>query len=193
MSNRPDGCDSVAGRPRRTVDYHERNRVHAFVCCRFSGSTIYVDDGGWRDGPAAGYSPVEPGERLADVPRGSPRAEELGYDHLWTWDHLYAIFGDPHQPILEGYTALAAVAQATARSGSGCSSAPIPSETRGWRRSRVVTIDHISDGRAIMGIGGAWFEARAHSVRLRLRLGFGQRLDWLAEAVPADSDAARRW
>jgi alkanesulfonate monooxygenase SsuD/methylene tetrahydromethanopterin reductase-like flavin-dependent oxidoreductase (luciferase family) len=40
------------------------------------------------------------------------RADELGFDHLWTWDHLYAIFGDPYQPIHEGYTALAAVAQA---------------------------------------------------------------------------------
>ena len=36
------------------------------------------------------------------------RADDLGYDTLWTWDHIYAIFGDPHQPIFEGYTALAA-------------------------------------------------------------------------------------
>ena len=43
------------------------------------------------------------------------RAEKLGYDHLWTWDHLYAIFGDPYQPIHEGYVALAALAQATSR------------------------------------------------------------------------------
>ena len=56
------------------------------------------------------------------------RAEELGYEHLWTWDHLYAIFGDPHQPIHEGYTALAALAQATSRIGSVCSSARIRSE-----------------------------------------------------------------
>ena len=32
------------------------------------------------------------------------RAEALGFDTLWTWDHLYAIFGDPQQPIFEGYT-----------------------------------------------------------------------------------------
>ena len=30
------------------------------------------------------------------------RVDALGYDSLWTWDHLYAIFGDPHQPIFEG-------------------------------------------------------------------------------------------
>src|SRR5262245_13043652 len=39
--------------------------------------------------------------------------EELGYDHLWTWDHIYAIFGDPHQPIYEGWTLLAGWAMIT--------------------------------------------------------------------------------
>ena len=43
------------------------------------------------------------------------RADQLGYEHIWTWDHILAIFGDPHQDIFEGYTALAAVAQATQR------------------------------------------------------------------------------
>src|SRR4051794_25881868 len=43
------------------------------------------------------------------------RADELGYDHVWTWDHVLAIFGDADQPIFEGYTALAALAQATRR------------------------------------------------------------------------------
>ena len=39
------------------------------------------------------------------------RVDALGYDHLWTWDHLYAIFGDPYQPIFEGWTTLAAWAE----------------------------------------------------------------------------------
>ncbi len=41
------------------------------------------------------------------------RVDRLGYDHLWTWDHLYGIFGDPYQPIFEGWTSLAAWAMAT--------------------------------------------------------------------------------
>ena len=45
--------------------------------------------------------------------------DRLGYDHLWTWDHLYAIFGDPYQPIFEGWTALAAWAMATERTRVG--------------------------------------------------------------------------
>ena len=34
------------------------------------------------------------------------RVDRLGYAHLWTWDHLYAIFGDPYQPIFEGWSLL---------------------------------------------------------------------------------------
>ena len=45
--------------------------------------------------------------------------DRLGYDHLWTWDHLYAIFGDPYQPIFEGWTALAAWAPETERTRLG--------------------------------------------------------------------------
>src|SRR5262245_30428460 len=41
------------------------------------------------------------------------RVDRLGYAHLWTWDHLYAIFGDPYQDIFDGYPLLAAWARET--------------------------------------------------------------------------------
>jgi alkanesulfonate monooxygenase SsuD/methylene tetrahydromethanopterin reductase-like flavin-dependent oxidoreductase (luciferase family) len=113
------------------------------------------------------------------------RAERLGYDHLWTWDHLYAIFGDPHQPIFEGYTALAALAQATERIGVGLFVGANTFRNPGLATKSITTIDHISNGRAIMGIGGAWFEAEHRGFGLDFGTGFGQRLDWLGEAVPA--------
>src|SRR4051794_14908756 len=113
------------------------------------------------------------------------RAEELGYDHLWTWDHLYAIFGDPHQPIHEGYTALAAVAQATSRIRLGLFVGANTFRNPGLATKSVVTIDHISDGRAILGIGAAWFEGEHTAFGFDFGSGFGQRLDWLAESVPA--------
>lgn len=113
------------------------------------------------------------------------RAEELGYDHLWTWDHLYAIFGDPYQPIHEGYTALAALAQATSRIRLGLFVSANTFRNPGLTTKSVVTIDHISGGRAILGIGGAWFEAEHTAFGIDFGSGFGQRLDWLAEAVPA--------
>jgi alkanesulfonate monooxygenase SsuD/methylene tetrahydromethanopterin reductase-like flavin-dependent oxidoreductase (luciferase family) len=112
-------------------------------------------------------------------------ADRLGYDHLWTWDHVYAIFGDPYQPIFEGYTALAALAQATVRIRLGLFVAANTFRNPGLGVKSVVTIDHISDGRAIMGIGGAWNELEHQAFGIDFGTGFGQRLDWLAEAAPA--------
>ena len=115
------------------------------------------------------------------------RADRLGYDHVWTWDHLYAIFGDPHQPIFEGYTALAALAQATERVRLGLFVGANTFRNPGLAVKSVATIDHVSGGRAILGIGGAWFEGEHTAFGLDFGGGFGQRLDWLGEAV----DAAR--
>src|SRR5687768_13185605 len=111
------------------------------------------------------------------------RAEALGYDHLWTWDHIYAIFGDPYQPIHEGYTALAALAQATDRIRLGLFVGANTFRNPGLAVKSAVTIDHISNGRALLGIGGAWFELEHDAFGIDFGDGFGQRLDWLAEAV----------
>jgi alkanesulfonate monooxygenase SsuD/methylene tetrahydromethanopterin reductase-like flavin-dependent oxidoreductase (luciferase family) len=113
------------------------------------------------------------------------RVERLGYDHVWTWDHIYAIFGDPYQPIFEGYTALAAMAQATERIKLGLFVGANTFRNPGLVAKSIATIDHISDGRVILGIGGAWFGLEHKAFGLDFGTGFGQRLDWLAEAVPA--------
>jgi alkanesulfonate monooxygenase SsuD/methylene tetrahydromethanopterin reductase-like flavin-dependent oxidoreductase (luciferase family) len=85
------------------------------------------------------------------------RVDRLGFDHIWTWDYLYAIFGDPLQPIFEGHAALAAVAQATERIRLGLFVGANTFRNPGLAAKSLVTIDHISGGRAIMGLGGAWF------------------------------------
>jgi alkanesulfonate monooxygenase SsuD/methylene tetrahydromethanopterin reductase-like flavin-dependent oxidoreductase (luciferase family) len=112
-------------------------------------------------------------------------AERLGYDHVWTWDHLLAIFGDPDQSIFEGYTALAAIAQATRRIRLGLFVGANTFRNPALAVKCLTTIDHISGGRAIMGIGGAWFEPEHRAFGIEFGSGFGQRLDWLAEAAPA--------
>jgi alkanesulfonate monooxygenase SsuD/methylene tetrahydromethanopterin reductase-like flavin-dependent oxidoreductase (luciferase family) len=113
------------------------------------------------------------------------RADTLGYAHVWTWDHLYAIFGDPHQSIFEGYAALAALAQATERTRLGLFVGANTFRNPGLVAKTMTTIDHISGGRAILGIGGAWFETEHRAFGIDFGTGFGQRLDWLGEAVPA--------
>jgi alkanesulfonate monooxygenase SsuD/methylene tetrahydromethanopterin reductase-like flavin-dependent oxidoreductase (luciferase family) len=126
--------------------------------------------------------------QASDWPRflaAAQRADRLGFDHVWTWDHIYAIFGDPHQPIFEGYTALAALAQATERVRLGLFVGANTFRNPGIVAKTVTTIDHISGGRAILGIGGAWFELEHRAFGIDFGTGFGQRLDWLGEAVPA--------
>lgn len=107
----------------------------------------------------------------------------LGYDSIWTWDHIYAIFGDPYQPILEGYTALAGLATETSRSDLGLLVGANTFRNPGLVAKMMVNIDHMSEGRAILGLGGAWFEPEHTAFGIDFGTGFGQRLDWMDEAA----------
>ncbi len=113
------------------------------------------------------------------------RVDRLGYDHLWTWDHLYAIFGDPYQPIVEGWTSLAAWAMVTEHTRLGLLVGANTFRNPGLVAKTAETLDHISNGRAILGIGGAWMEAEHTAHGIDFGTGFGQRLDWLDESVGA--------
>jgi alkanesulfonate monooxygenase SsuD/methylene tetrahydromethanopterin reductase-like flavin-dependent oxidoreductase (luciferase family) len=111
--------------------------------------------------------------------------EELGYEHVWAWDHLYAIFGDPYQPIFEGYTTLAALAKATSRVRLGLLVGANTFRNPALVAKTLTTLDHISDGRAIAGLGGAWFDLEHAAAGIEFGQGFGQRLDWLEESAAA--------
>jgi len=111
------------------------------------------------------------------------RVEALGYESLWSWDHLYAIFGDPYQPIFEGWTALSALAMATQRIRLGLMVGANTFRNPALVAKSAVTVDHVSDGRAILGLGAAWFELEHHHDGFDFGTGFGQRCDWLDESV----------
>ena len=113
------------------------------------------------------------------------RADELGYDSIWTWDHLLAIFGEPDQPIVEGYAALAALAMATSEAELGLLVGANTFRNPGLVAKAAITIDHISGGRTVLGLGGAWFELEHTAFGIDFGSGFGQRLDWLDEATDA--------
>ena len=86
------------------------------------------------------------------------RVDQLGYDSLWAWDYLYAIFGAPDQPIFEGYTTLAAWSKVTSRVRLGLLVGANTFRNPGVVAKMLTTIDHASGGRAIAGLGGAWME-----------------------------------
>jgi alkanesulfonate monooxygenase SsuD/methylene tetrahydromethanopterin reductase-like flavin-dependent oxidoreductase (luciferase family) len=113
------------------------------------------------------------------------RVDALGYEHLWTWDHVYAIFGDPYQPIFEGWSVLNAWAVATEKTRLGLLVGANTFRNPGLVAKIAATLDHVSNGRAILGIGGAWFELEHTAHGIEFGSGFGQRLDWLDEAVGA--------
>ena len=113
------------------------------------------------------------------------RIDQLGYEHLWAWDHLYAIFGDPHQPIFEGWSSLTAAAMATEHTRLGLLVGANTFRNPGLVAKLATTLDHVSGGRAILGLGGAWMQPEHQAFGIDFGSGFGQRLDWLEESVSA--------
>ena len=112
------------------------------------------------------------------------RADELGYDTLWTWDHLYPIVGSSHGPMHEAWLTLAAWAQATERIRIGLMVGANTFREPALTAKMATTLDHISGGRAILGIGAAWFEEEHIAFGFEFGDGFPERLRWLGEALP---------
>jgi F420-dependent oxidoreductase-like protein len=111
------------------------------------------------------------------------RADDLGYDSLWTWDHLYPIVGDWHGPIFEGYLTLGAWAGVTKRPTLGLMVGANTFRNPALVVKMATTLDHISDGRAVLGIGGAWFETEHEAFGIDFGTSPGDRLNRLDEAV----------
>jgi alkanesulfonate monooxygenase SsuD/methylene tetrahydromethanopterin reductase-like flavin-dependent oxidoreductase (luciferase family) len=118
-----------------------------------------------------------------DLREAGIRADRLGYDSIWTWDHLYPIVGSPDGPILEGWLTLAAWAEATENARIGLMVGANTFRNPALVAKMATTLDHISKGRAILGIGGAWFETEHTAYGLEFGGSPGERLRWLEEAV----------
>ncbi len=119
-----------------------------------------------------------------DLLAAGQRVDRLGYDSLWTWDHLYPIVGSHEGPIFEGWMTLAAWAQATESVRIGLMVGANTFREPSLTAKMATTLDHISNGRAILGIGGAWFETEHNAYGLEFGSGFPERLRWLGEALP---------
>jgi alkanesulfonate monooxygenase SsuD/methylene tetrahydromethanopterin reductase-like flavin-dependent oxidoreductase (luciferase family) len=115
---------------------------------------------------------------------GMLRADDLGFDSLFTWDHVYPIVGTWEGPALEAYTAMAAVASQTKRATIGHLVSANTFRNPALLAKMITTIDHISGGRAVLGIGAAWMEPEHTAFGLEYGDRPGTRLRWLAEALP---------
>ena len=114
----------------------------------------------------------------------SLRAERVGFYSLWTWDHVYPIVGSEDGPMFEGYLTLAAWAQATSRIRLGLMVGANPFRNPALTAKMATTLDHISGGRAYLGIGAAWNESEARAFGIEFGASAGERLRWLREALP---------
>ncbi len=111
------------------------------------------------------------------------RADRLGYHSLWTWDHVYPIVGSHEGPIFEGYTVLGSWAAATETATIGLMVGANTFRNPALVVKTITALDHASGGRAVLGIGGAWFETEHTAFGLEFGESPGERLRWLEESV----------
>jgi alkanesulfonate monooxygenase SsuD/methylene tetrahydromethanopterin reductase-like flavin-dependent oxidoreductase (luciferase family) len=110
-------------------------------------------------------------------------ADRSGATSLWTWDHLNSIVGPWDGPILEGWSILSGWSQVTERATLGLMVAANTFRNPGLTAKLATTLDHLSGGRAVLGLGGAWFEREHDAYGIDFGSGFGERLDRLDEAT----------
>lgn len=129
----------------------------------------------------AGVSDDKLFQQVAGVAR---EAEAAGFDSLWTMDHLHQIatVGSRDEPILEAYTTLAALAAVTSVARLGVLVSACGFRNPAVLAKMVTTIDIISGGRAILGIGAGWHEEEYRAYGLDFPSP-KERLAQLAEAV----------
>jgi F420-dependent oxidoreductase-like protein len=119
----------------------------------------------------------------SELLEAAKHVDRIGYDHLWLWDHLLPVFGDSQQPIFEGWTTLAALALTTERVRLGLMVSANTFRNPVLVAKMATTIDHASRGRAILGLGAAWFEPEHRAFGIDFGRSPGERLGWLDEAA----------
>jgi alkanesulfonate monooxygenase SsuD/methylene tetrahydromethanopterin reductase-like flavin-dependent oxidoreductase (luciferase family) len=130
------------------------------------GAAFWIQQTGWPDLRAACFA-----------------VEREGWDSIWLDDHLLSDEGDWQNPKLEGWMGLAAVAALIGHVRLGLLVSSTTFRNPGLIAKLATTLDHITDGRAVLGLGGGWFEREHDAFGLDFGSGFGERLDRLDEAT----------
>ena len=116
--------------------------------------------------------PLHFGVTLPQIKRSWPEARDaaiefdrLGFDSVWVCDHLYGV-PMPQFPIFEAWSELAAVGALTSKVELGTLVTPVFFRNPAVLAKQVATIDHVSNGRTVVGLGGGWFAMEFESYGL---------------------------
>jgi F420-dependent oxidoreductase-like protein len=116
-----------------------------------------------------------------DARAAAQEFEQLGYDSVWVNDHLYGV-PMPSVPIMEAWTLLTAIGAVTSRVELGTLVSPPGFRNPALHGKMAATLDYITGGRVIVGLGIGWFEAEFRGYGYDFPP-VGHRLAQLEEAV----------
>lgn len=110
--------------------------------------------------PAFTFPDTPPAQQFDRVVELASAAEQAEFDSVWVMDHFIQIpmVGAPTDPILEAYTTLAALASRTSRVDLGALVTGVTYRNPALLAKMVTSLDVISGGRAVLGIGAAWYD-----------------------------------
>ena len=130
------------------------------------------------------FSGFDPAELFDHVAGLATAAEEAGFDSVWVMDHFFQLppLGGPDAPMLEAYTLLGALAARTRRVQLGTLVTGVTYRNPAILAKIITTLDVISRGRAILGIGAAWYDVEHRGLGIDYPSN-RVRLDMLEEAV----------
>jgi F420-dependent oxidoreductase-like protein len=130
------------------------------------------------------FSGFDPSALFDHIAGLATTAEDSGFDSVWVMDHYLQLppLGGPSQPMLEAYTLLGALAARTERVTLGTLVTGVTYRNPALLAKIVTTLDIVSRGRAILGIGGAWYDVEHKALGVEYPSD-RVRLDMLEEAV----------